>query len=129
MKEIVQGTTFEITEIVAPEMSASRFGSGLLEVYSTPAMIALMEKTSFQCLEQFLNSHESSVGGEVNVRHMKATAIGETVRSKTVITLASGKRVIFEVEVYENDELIGKGTHTRFVIDKDAFMKALKSST
>ncbi len=126
MMEIIIGTTHEITEVVLPEMSANRFGSGLLEVYSTPAMIALMEKTSFQCLGQFLHSYESSVGGEVNVRHLKATAIGETVRCRAVIAQASGKRVVFEVEVYENDALIGKGTHTRFVIDADAFMKTLK---
>ena len=128
MKSIVTGVTFELHQVVTPDMSAARVGSGLLDVFSTPAMIALMEKTAFQCLEQFLDSHESSVGGEVNIRHMKPTAIGEKVSCRATITLASGKRVVFDVDVYENEILIGKGTHTRFVIDKESFAKSISGS-
>ncbi|MDZ7606673.1 MAG: thioesterase family protein [Cyclobacteriaceae bacterium] len=128
MKEILTGTSLELTELVTVDKSASAIGSGLLEVYSTPSMIALMEKTAFHCLEQFLQDHESSVGGEVNIRHLKPTAIGQTVRCTAVITAATEKKVTFEVRVFENDALIGKGTHTRFVIDKEAFKKVLSTT-
>jgi predicted thioesterase len=125
MKEILIGTIHEAGELVTASKCASAVGSGLLDVYSTPSMIALMEKTCFLCLEQFLPSHESSVGGEVNIRHLKPTAIGQTVRCSVVITAAVEKKVTFEVRVFENDALIGKGTHTRFVIDKEAFIKSI----
>jgi fluoroacetyl-CoA thioesterase len=128
MKEIQIGTTLEAGELVTASKSASAVGSGLLDVYSTPSMIALMERTCFLCLEQFLQSHESSVGGEVNIRHLKPTAIGQTVRCTAVIMASTEKKVTFEVRVFENDVLIGKGTHTRFVIDKEAFKKGLSTT-
>jgi len=125
MKEIITGTSLELGELVIASKCASAVGSGLLDVYSTPSMIALMEKTCFQCLEQFLHSHESSVGGEVNIRHLKPTAIGQAVLCSAAITAVAGKKVTFEVAVFENNTLIGKGTHTRFVIDKEDFIKSI----
>ncbi len=125
MKEIQTGASLELIEEVTPSKCASAVGSGLLDVYSTPSMIALMEKTCYQCLEQFLDDHESSVGGEVNIRHLKPTAIGQTVRCTAVITAVAEKKVTFEVRVFENDALIGKGTHTRFVIDKETYLKSI----
>jgi len=123
MIEIRIGASLEIGELVTASKCASAVGSGLLHVYSTPSMIALMEKTSYQCLEQFLDDHESSVGGEVNIRHLKPTAIGQTVLCRAEIIAFAGKKVAFEVLVTENGVPIGKGTHTRFVIDKEAFIK------
>lgn len=127
MKEILIGSSLELDELVTSLKCASAVGSGLLDVYSTPSMIALMEKTCYQCLEQFLNTDESSVGGEVNVRHLKPTAIGQTVICNCVISAVSGKKVAFDVKVFENEVLIGKGTHTRFVIDKATFIKSITS--
>jgi predicted thioesterase len=125
MKEIEIGTSRQISEVVTTAQSASQVGSGLLDVYSTPAMIALMEKTSCLCVEKYLDQSESTVGGAVNIRHLKPTAIGQEVICTSKVTEVSGKRIDFEVEVREDGKPIGNGIHTRFVIDKELFLKNL----
>lgn len=125
--ELTPGLSVTIEEIVTKEKSASSIGSGALEVYSTPSMIAFMEKASFMCVQQYLNEDESTVGGLVNIKHLKPTALGEKVICKSVITEVKGKKITFKVEIYEEKVLIGVGQHTRFVINKTAFMQSLKS--
>ncbi len=92
-------------------------------MYSTPSMIALMERTSMLSLSPYLRDSETTVGGAVNIRHYKPTAMGKEVKCKSVVTTVKGKKVNFSVEVSENGELIGEGTHTRFVVEKEFFMK------
>lgn len=123
MENIKIGTTLEIEEVATQDKSAANIGSGALDVYSTPSMIALMEKTSMLCVEPSLSKSETTVGGAVNIRHYKPTAIGKTVVCKSQVKSVKGKKVDFQVEVYENDELVGDGQHTRFVVVKDSFMK------
>jgi predicted thioesterase len=125
MKEIKPGIVYTLTEDVTKEMSASHVGSGLLDVYSTPAMIALMEKTSYLCVQPYLEASESSVGGAVNIRHMKPTAIGQKVVCVSQVKAVENKKIEFELEVTENGIVIGKGAHVRFVVDKGSFMKLI----
>jgi len=125
MKNIEVGTVYTLEEWVSEEKSANQIGSGVLDVYSTPSMIALMEKASYLCVETYLEEHESTVGGSVNIRHLKPTAIGKNVACTSRVTAADGKRIEFEVEVMEGKKLIGKGTHTRFVVNKELFLKML----
>lgn len=125
MKDIEIGIRHQVEETVTSEKSASHVGSGLLDVYSTPAMIALMEKTSYLCVEKYLEDNESTVGGAINIRHLKPTAIGKSVLCESTVKSVAGKRIDFDVVVYEDGILIGNGTHTRFVIDKVWFLKNL----
>ncbi len=125
MKLIAAGITCQLAELVTDDKSASRVGSGLLDVYSTPAMIALMEKASYLCVQEFSDENETTVGGAVNIRHMKPTAIGKTVVCKSTVIEVKDTRIEFEVEVKEDEVVIGKGMHTRFVIDKSEFVKNL----
>ena len=125
MKEIEIGIKHHVDETVTDEKSASHVGSGLLNVYSTPAMIALMEKTSYLCVEKYLDENESTVGGAINIRHLKPTAIGKKVMCESTVKSVAGKRIDFDVIVYEDGIPIGNGTHTRFVIDKVQFLKNL----
>lgn len=126
-RELAPGLSITIEEIVTEEKSALSIGSGTLEVYSTPSMIAFMEKASFMCVQQYLNEDETTVGGLVNIKHLKPTAVGEKVICKSVIAEIKGKKITFKVEIHEEKVLIGVGQHTRFVINKTAFMKRLKS--
>lgn len=125
MIEIKPGTACTITEEVTVEKSASHVGSGLLDVYSTPAMIALMEKTSYLCVQPYLEASESTVGGAVNIRHMKPTAIGQKVVCVSQVKAVENKKIEFELEVTENKMVIGKGTHVRFVVDRESFMELI----
>lgn len=124
---LVPGLSLTLEEIATQDKSAVNIGSGALEVYSTPSMIALMEKTSFMCVQQYLNEDESTVGGMVNIKHLKPTALGQRVVCNSVITEVNDKKITFQVEVHEHNLIIGLGQHTRFVINKTAFMASLKS--
>jgi predicted thioesterase len=125
MKNIPVGISYSFNEEVTPDKGANAVGSGLLEVYSTPAMIALMEKTSYLCVDKYLDPNESTVGGAVNIRHLKPTAIGKRVVCNSKVVLVSKSKIDFEVEVMEDGVLIGKGTHARFVIYKKDFLKLI----
>jgi len=125
MRDIEIGSAFTVEEMVTKDKSAKQVGSGLLDVYSTPSMIALMEKASFLCVNSFLDDGESTVGGAINIRHLKPTRIGEKVICTSKVTAVSGRKIEFEVIVKEEGKIIGKGNHTRFVIDNEAFLKML----
>ena len=124
---LAPGLSLTLEEVVTEDKSAVSIGSGASEVYSTPSMIALMEKASFMCVQHHLDEDESTVGGLVNIKHLKPTALGKRVVCKSVLTEVNGKKITFQVEVHEENLLIGLGQHTRFVINKTDFMTGLKS--
>lgn len=105
--------------------AASALGSGALDVFSTPSMIAMMEKASMLCINDCMNENQTTVGGAVNIRHLKASAIGCIVECISKVLSVDGKKVEFEVSATVNDELIGNGFHTRYIVDKQKFMSSL----
>ena len=119
------GLSITIEEITSEATSAISLGSGTLEVYATPAMIALMEKASMMCVEKYLNDDETTVGGAVNIKHLKPTALGRIVICKSEIEEVSGTRIEFGLKVHEADKLVGTGVHTRFIINQTSFMNNL----
>ena len=111
--------------IVNEDNTATKFGSGLVEVFATPAMIAFMEKTCLESINKFLNEKLTSVGTEVNVKHLRASPIGRILNCESKVIEVSGKKVIFEVAVFDEEVLVGHGTHTRYVVDIMKFMAKL----
>jgi fluoroacetyl-CoA thioesterase len=95
------------------------------KVYSTPYMIFLMETAAGNAIQSSLPSGWVSVGVDVNIRHMAATPVGNTVTARATVTAVSEKLVTFEVEAHDGTKLIGKGTHTRAPVELARFMKAL----
>lgn len=127
MNELLKpGLTFTLEKVITAADTASKYGSGLLEVFATPAMIALMEKTSMELVLPFLNKGQNTVGTEVNIKHFKATPIGGKVQCKAGLIKVDGRRLVFEVSACDEEGEIGSGTHTRYVIDTEKFMSKLK---
>ncbi len=124
-KEIEAGLAFELKEKVVKEKTAAMIGSGLLEVYSTPSMIALMENTAFQCVQSHLNEGDTTVGSEVNIRHLKPTALNKEVSAKATVTEVDGRKLVFSVEAFDEDGKIGAGTHTRYIVNNERFMQKI----
>lgn len=116
---------YRLTKIVNPEDTANRYGSGLLEVFATPALVAFMEQTCHTAIQPYLPEGFSSVGTEVSIKHLKATPLGDTVKCKAILQQAEGRKLIFSVTAYDSNGLIGEGTHTRFIIDIQRFMAKL----
>ena len=108
---------------VTPEKCAGAIGSGDLDVFATPAMIALIEETAWRSVVPCLEPGEGTVGTALNVRHLAATPVGLKVRCETELTLVDRRRLVFEVKVFDPFGLVGEGTHERFVIQYEKFMK------
>lgn len=102
--------------------TAAVYGSGALEVFATPAMIALMEKTCLESIAGKIGEGNTSVGTRINISHDKATPVGKTVVCHSKIVEVDRRRMVFEVQCTEDDSVIGKGTHERFIVDSEKFM-------
>ena len=107
-------------ETVVPEQNtAAAVGSGLVPVFATPYMIALMENAAVNALSPFIEEGQGSVGTHLDVSHDAATPIGMKVWAEAEVTAVDGKALTFAVTAYDETGVIGKGTHNRFIITVD----------
>lgn len=111
--------------LVENKHSAIQMGSGDLEVLSTPSMIAFMENVAKELVEVKLEPGETTVGIDLNVEHLKATAIGKKVRVQANLTEQKKSILFYEIEAYEEENVIGKGTHKRAIVNASKFLKNL----
>lgn len=123
--ELQSGIKNEKSIVVTEELTASKVGSGLLPVYATPSMIALMENTCADCVQPYMREGDGTVGTSVDIKHVSATPVGKTVRCECTLTEINGKKLVFEVNAYDDKGLIGTGTHKRAIINNEAFMARL----
>ncbi len=107
--------------VVNEATTARVMGSGSLDVYATPAMIALIEKAAMLSVAPELEAGQGTVGTDLKVQHLASTPLGMTVTAKTELVEVDRRRLVFSAEVYDEAGLIGKGTHERFVIDEAKF--------
>ncbi len=115
------GLKGEKTVKVSENNTAKALSSGSLEVFSTPAMIALMEGAAIDTVHSNLPDGYGTVGTGVNIKHLAATPLHMTVTSKAELIDLNDKHLIFKVEAYDEKELIGEGIHERYIIDEAAF--------
>jgi predicted thioesterase len=104
-------------------MSARHLGSGDVGVLATPAMIALMERASLQCVQDQLDAGTTTVGYIVNIRHLAPTPIGNQVTVSARLLEVDGRKLKFHVEAREGDKVVGEGEHVRVMVDSAAFLK------
>ena len=107
--------------VVTEEMLASNVGSGLVKVYATAMMIALIEKAAVYSVEPYLEPGQGTVGTLVNVTHCSATPLGMKVHADTELVEVDRRRLVFKVAAYDERGLIGEGMHERFIIDNARF--------
>lgn len=107
--------------MVTEENTASAMGSGSLEVFATPAMVALMEECSWKVVLPYLEEGQGTVGTGLEIQHLSATPLGMEVTCQSTLTEVDGRKLTFEVEAYDAAGLIGKGTHQRFIVDNARF--------
>ncbi|MCD8376551.1 MAG: thioesterase family protein [Oscillospiraceae bacterium] len=108
--------------VVTPENTASAVGSGLVPVFATPAMVALMERAAASSLAPYLEEGQGSVGVHLDVSHQSATPVGLKVWAESEVTAVEGKQITFSVAAYDEAGLIGQGTHKRVCITVDRFL-------
>ena len=116
------GLTHSEEIVVEHKDTAAVYGSGALEVFATPAMIAMMEMTSLKCVADKIGEENTTVGIAVNIKHLKASPVGHTIRCEAKVIEVDRKRLVFEVKCFDGEDLVGQGTHERFVVNSAKFM-------
>ena len=122
------GMKYEIDRVVTENDTAAKAASGSVEVLATPVIIAWMEEASLRLAQQELEEGLTTVGTEVNIKHLKGTLVGKTVKVLSVLKEIDRKRLVFDVEVVEDGVVVGSGSHTRFIIDTAKFYEKLKNT-
>jgi fluoroacetyl-CoA thioesterase len=118
MRNIPVGAKGTFALRVLPQHLANQFKDAMLPpVFSTPMMILAMENAALNAIKPYLESGESAVGTEVNVRHLAATPVDHDVVAEAEVTEVQGRRVKFRVSARDETEEIGAGTHERMVVD------------
>lgn len=109
--------------IVTQELTAKNMGSGVMDVFATPAMLALMEKTAFTSVAEYLNEGCGSVGTKVDIEHVASSPVGMKITCDSELIEIEGRKLAFKVEAYDEKGLIGKGTHERFIVENKKFQE------
>ena len=123
MKDTLKpGMSFEKTITTTPDMGITHLGPNAPRMFSTPAMIGLMEGSCVEFLTPHMGEGEQTVGFHINVKHLAPTKIGQNVRSKVTLNEIKGRRLLFAVEAFNEDGTkVGDGTHERAVVDISRF--------
>lgn len=120
-------STFTQSTKVSDHQTAAYLGSGTLEVFGTPALVALMENTAMKMLSD-LPAESTSVGISMNMQHLKASPVGATVECTATITAIEGRKYSFAIKAIDaSGDLIGEAMHERVIVNIDKFMSKVLS--
>lgn len=125
LQELKPGLAGTAETVVRETNTALAMGSGSLHVFATPSMIALMEQAACNAVAACLDEESTSVGTLVNITHDAATGMGKAVTATATLVEVQGRKLVFEITAADEDKQIGKGTHERFIVNKEKFMAKL----
>jgi fluoroacetyl-CoA thioesterase len=129
MSELTPGLTAELEHTVTDADTASKWGSGLVPVFSTPALVGLMESAAVQALSGSLAAGQTTVGTRMDVRHLAATPVGMQVRARAELTAIQGRKLVFTIQAWDELELIGEAGHERFIVDEAKFLGRVQAKS
>lgn len=122
---LAKGLTHTSQTVVNENNTAIALGSGDMKVLATPAMIALMENAAMLCVAPHLPEGSTTVGSMISSSHIKPSAIGANVEATAELVEIENRKLTFKVTATENGELIGEGTHIRYIVDRERFLSKL----
>ena len=102
---------------VTDDLTPGHLRQDPIRVLSTPDMIRLVEQTAIEAVAPHLAPGQTTVGTRVDIAHLAATPVGMTVTITVELTEVDRRRLAFRVEVRDELDEAGKGTHERFIID------------
>ena len=120
-----KGLSARSAATVVPGNTAAAMGSGDLDVFATPAMVALMENAAMTAVASELPEGATTVGAEMNVTHIKPSGLGAEITATAVLTEVEGRKLTFNVGARDAEGMIGEGIHIRYVVDRARFMAKL----
>ena len=122
---LTEGLSHTSTLTVTLDKTALAVGSGDMEVLATPMMMALMENAAMLAVAEELPEGCTTVGGHIESSHVKPSKVGAEVSATATLTKVEGKKLTFHIVAKMNDNIIGEGTHLRFVVNKEKFLASL----
>ena len=122
-KELTTGIKGKVEIEVDEKVSAKKAASGEMDVFGTPFVIALMERTADESVRPYLEDGCATVGTVVNIKHLSATPMGMKAYATSELLEVDGRRLVYKVEAYDEVGLIAEGMHERFIIFKEKFME------
>ena len=121
-----KGLSARSAATVVPGNTAAAMGSGDLDVFATPAMVALMENAAMTAVAGELPEGATTVGAEMNVTHIKPSGLGAEITATAVLAEVEGRKLTFNVGARDAEGLIGEGIHVRYIVDREKFMAKVK---
>lgn len=115
------------TQAVTAENTARALGSGTLDVFATPALVALAEKTCWQSVADQLDAGSGTVGTRLDVEHTAPTPVGMTVTCESELVAVEGRKLTFRIALHDEKGPVGNGTHERFIINNEKFFAKAQS--
>ena len=106
---------------VTLDKTAKAMGSGTMDVFATPAMIALMENKAFE--SDAAEDGRCSVGTAVYIKHVSPSPVGMKETCESELMKVDGRALTFSVKAFDEAGLIGEGTHERFIVFEEKFQK------
>jgi fluoroacetyl-CoA thioesterase len=122
MTDLTPGLSAETSLTVTESDTAAKWGSGLVPVFGTPALVGLMEAAAVKSLDGHLPEGQTTVGGRIDVQHLAATPVGMTVHARAELKTVEGRKLIFEIQAWDDVDKIGEALHERFVIKTEKFI-------
>lgn len=110
---------------VSPELLAEHMKSGDMPVLATPALVAMMENACMTLASASLAVGDTTVGALVEVSHLRPSAVGAHIEVVATLTAREGRKLTFSVEARDGGELVGEGTHVRYVVGRERFLSKL----
>lgn len=120
-----KGLTHTSRTIVSAANSARTMGSGDLDVFATPSMVALMENAAMNAVASELPEGSTTVGAQINTSHIKPSPLEEEVSATATLVDVDGRKLTFNVVANDSKGLIGEGTHIRFIVDRKKFLSRI----
>jgi fluoroacetyl-CoA thioesterase len=127
MEQIAPGLVAEHTIVVSDNDTAQRLGSGEATVFAMPSLILMLERAAVLATQPYLPAGYQTVGVHVDIRHVAATPIGIRVRARAELVVVDGRRLKFQVQAWDEHELIGEGTHERAIVETERFMTRVQA--
>ena len=124
--ELAPGLKHSQSVPVTEDMTPAHLRGDAIRVFATPEMVRLVEQTAIQCVQPHLRPGQTTVGTVVHLKHLAATPEGMRVTITVELTDVDRRRLGFKVEVHDEMEKVGEGTHERFVIDREARLPRLQ---
>ena len=121
--KLKKGLSSQSSVTVSAGNTAAAMGSGDLDVFATPAMVALMENAARKAVADALPEGSTTVGAEMNVTHIKPSGLGAEIVATAVLTGVEGRKLTFNVGARDAEGMIGEGIHIRYAVDRRRFVE------